>query len=110
MPTLQFAQSSRDLATIARAREHLLQLLEPFAHSVIEPPHSLGSHHLMGVTRMSASPETGVVDADLQVHGVPGLYVVGSSVFPTGGASNPTLTLTALSLRLAEHLITQQRA
>ncbi len=60
--------------------------------------------HNIGTTRMSADPATGVVDADCQVHGVPGLYVCGSSVFPTSGYANPTLTIVALALRLADHL------
>lgn len=62
-----------------------------------------GCHH-MGTTRMSVDPRTGVVDPDCQVHGVPGLYACGSSVFPTGGYANPTLTIVALALRLADHL------
>ncbi len=62
-----------------------------------------GNHHL-GTARMSPDPETGVVNADLQVHGVHNLFVAGSSVFPTYGASNPTLNLVALTLRLADHL------
>jgi choline dehydrogenase-like flavoprotein len=60
--------------------------------------------HHMGTTRMSVDPRSGVVDPDLQVHGVPGLYACGSSVFPTGGYANPTLTIVALALRLADHL------
>ncbi len=62
-----------------------------------------GSHH-MGTTRMSESPENGIVNTDCQVHGVENLYVAGSSIFTTAGAVNPTLTLTALALRLGEHL------
>jgi choline dehydrogenase-like flavoprotein len=62
-----------------------------------------GNHHL-GTTRMSDDPKKGVVDADSRVHGVGNLYVAGSSVFPTYGASNPTLNLIALTLRLADHL------
>jgi choline dehydrogenase-like flavoprotein len=61
----------------------------------------------MGGTRMSASPETGVVDADLRVHDLDNLYVGGSSVFPTSGYANPTLTIVQLSLRLADHLRTR---
>ena len=61
------------------------------------------AHHL-GTTRMSANPENGVVDANLRCHDVSNLYVTGSSVFPTFGFANPTLTIVALSLRLAEHL------
>jgi len=45
-----------------------------------------------------------VVNADGQVHGLANLYVAGSSLFPTYGASNPTLNLVALTLRLADHL------
>ncbi|HWY60302.1 MAG TPA: FAD-dependent oxidoreductase [Rhizomicrobium sp.] len=62
-----------------------------------------GNHH-MGTTRMSDDPKNGVVDAQGQVFGVPNLYVAGSSVFPTYGASNPTLNLLALTLRLGDHL------
>lgn len=61
------------------------------------------SHH-MGTTRMSAAPADGVVDADCRVHGVRNLYVAGSSVFPSAGFANPTLSIVALSLRLARHL------
>jgi choline dehydrogenase-like flavoprotein len=62
-----------------------------------------GNHHL-GTTRMHADPKQGVVDADSKMHGIGNLYVAGSSVFPTYGASNPTLNLVALTLRLADHL------
>lgn len=62
-----------------------------------------GSHH-MGTTRMANDPRRGVVDSDCRVHGIENLHIAGSSVFPTGGAINPTLTLTTLSLRLARHL------
>jgi choline dehydrogenase-like flavoprotein len=62
-----------------------------------------GAHH-MGTTRMHDDPRQGVVDRHCRVHGVDNLYVTGSSVFPTSGAANPTLTLVALTLRLAQHL------
>jgi choline dehydrogenase-like flavoprotein len=63
-----------------------------------------GGHHHMGTTRMSASPNEGVVDADAKVHGIENLYVAGSSIFPTVGSANPTLTLMATSLKLADQL------
>ncbi len=62
------------------------------------------SNHQLGGTRMSANPADGVVDADLKVHGTSNLWVVGGSVFPTGGHANPTMTIVALALRLADHL------
>lgn len=63
--------------------------------------------HHMGGTRMHASPRHGVVDAHLRVHGMSNLWVGGSSVFPTGGANFPTMTIVALSLRLAERLASE---
>lgn len=65
-----------------------------------------GNHHHLGSTRMHADPREGVVDPDCRVHSLANLYVAGSSVFPTYGLSNPTLTIVALALRLADHLRT----
>jgi choline dehydrogenase-like flavoprotein len=62
-----------------------------------------GSHH-MGTTRMSRDPKRGVVDEHCRVHGMGNLYIAGSSVFPTCGSANPTLTIVALALRLADHI------
>ncbi len=64
-----------------------------------------GLHHVMGGTRMHVDPSLGVVDENCLVHGLTNVYVAGSSVFPTGlGYANPTLTLLALTLRLADHV------
>lgn len=60
--------------------------------------------HQAGTTRMSNSPEGGVVDPHLQVHGVRGLYVASTSVLPTSSQANPTLLGIALGVRLAERL------
>jgi len=67
------------------------------------------SCHHMGTTRMAADPKAGVVDGNCRVHGIDNLYIAGSSVFPTGGWANPTLTIVALAVRLARH-IGRQRA
>ncbi|MBG1269424.1 GMC family oxidoreductase [Nostoc sp. WHI] len=68
------------------------------------PVASLSTHHNMGTTRMLHDPKQGVVDANCQVHGISNLFITGSSVFPTGGYANPTLTIVALAIRLADHL------
>jgi choline dehydrogenase-like flavoprotein len=68
------------------------------------PADMFGDQHHMGATRMHRDPSLGVVNENCRVHGVANLYVAGSSVFPTAGAANPTLTITALALRLADHL------
>lgn len=66
--------------------------------------HPIGGYHHMGGTRMSSSPDTGVVDKNCRLYESPNLYVASSSVFPTGGWANPTASIIALSLRLADHL------
>ncbi|AFY47676.1 choline dehydrogenase-like flavoprotein [Nostoc sp. PCC 7524] len=65
-----------------------------------------GLHHHMGTTRMNDDPKQGVVDRNCQVHGVSNLFIASSSVFPTGGYANPTLTIVALAIRLADHVKT----
>lgn len=62
------------------------------------------SWHHCGMTRMHSDPKQGVVDADSQVHGIHNLHIAGSSVFTTNGHGNPTLTVIALTLRLADRL------
>ena len=63
-----------------------------------------GSYHHIGTTRMADDPGRGVVDRDCRVHGMSNLYIAGSSVFPTCGHAPPTMTIVALTLRLADHL------
>jgi choline dehydrogenase-like flavoprotein len=63
-----------------------------------------GGWHQMGTTRMSGDPKLGVVDADCKMHGFDNFYIAGSSVFPTVGYTNPTLTIVALALRIADKL------
>ncbi len=65
-----------------------------------------GCHH-MGTTRMSATAADGVVDANCKLHSLDNTFVASSSVFSTGGHANPTITIVALALRLADHLKTQ---
>lgn len=105
--------SELDIASIRRAQallaEHVCRagigriIAPPFADDpeLHGPP---GIHHHMGTTRMHADPRQGVVAADLRVHGLGNLYIAGSSTFPTGGYANPTLTIVALSIRLADQL------
>lgn len=77
------------------------ELRQSLTHST---QHVNSAAHHLGTTRMSSDPRHGVVDSDCRVHGVRNLYVVGGSVMPTSGHANPTLTVLALALRLADHL------
>lgn len=71
--------------------------------TVIRRDGAYGGHHI-GTTRMAASAASGVVDRDGKVFGVNNLYIAGSATFPTSSQANPTLTIVAMALRLADHL------
>jgi choline dehydrogenase-like flavoprotein len=100
-----------DLRSIRRTQEIFREELAAFGKFIpVEegaadfPRSFYSTHHFMGTTRMHDDPSQGVVDEHCQVHGTKNLFVAGSSVFPTGGCANPTLTLVALAIRLADHL------
>jgi choline dehydrogenase-like flavoprotein len=69
-----------------------------------DPSQPLIGYHHTGTTRMHRDPKQGVVDENCRVHDISNLFIAGSSVFPTSGASNPTLTIVALALKLADHV------
>ncbi len=95
---------AKDLAKdFADSGQGVVKLEEYLLDDNADIPVSAHAHH-MGTTRMSETPEHGVVDADCRVFGTNNLYIAGSSVFSTGGAANPTMPIIQLALRLAEHL------
>jgi choline dehydrogenase-like flavoprotein len=65
----------------------------------------IGAGHIMGTCRMGDDPQQSVVDKFQRSHDHKNLYLVGSSTFPTGATANPTLTIAALSLRTAKHIL-----
>jgi len=87
----------------SRLQETQIGCLDTMAQKLTDLSYTDASHHI-GTTRMSDNPRTGVVDRNCQVHGVRNLFVAGSSVFPTSGYVNPTLTIVALAIRLTDHL------
>jgi len=72
--------------------------------------HPIGGFHHMGTTRMASDPRRGVTDGWGRVHGLPNLHIAGSSLFPTGGWANPTLTILALALRTADRIADELQA
>nr|WP_294529676.1 GMC family oxidoreductase [uncultured Rhodopila sp.] len=110
-----------DIETVARSFELLradlaerqtasltLAANEPDIETVVRRDGAYGGHHI-GTARMGASPATGVVDSNGKLFGVNNLYIAGSAVFPTSSQANPTLTIVATALRLADHLGTIAR-
>jgi len=105
VPHIHFALSDVDRRTHASAEEAINLLLEARGCRDIAPTnHFSRAHHHMGTCRMSNEPDDGVVDANGTVHGSGNLHLAGASVFPTVGARQPTLTVAALALRLADSL------
>ena len=70
---------------------------------------AVGGHHI-GTARMSSDPKRGVVNPQCRTHDVENLYIAGSAVFPTSGSANPTLTIVALAIRIADQLKTALRS
>lgn len=70
---------------------------------------AIGGHHI-GTARMSDDPKRGVVNPQCRTHDVENLYIAGSAVFPTSGSANPTLTIVALAIRIADQLKTSLRS
>lgn len=96
--------TEQDLKTLDRARSLIRKIYAAVGAENVEEAEISWSHHHMGTCRMGDNPKTSVVDGNLRVHESPNLYVAGSAAFVTGGASQPTVTLTALSHRLGDHL------
>ena len=93
---------------LARTRTGTLEFpAEQELEAVVLGEGAYGGHHI-GAARMSARPQDGVVDPDCRVHGVRNLFVTSAAVLPTSSQANPTLTVLALTFRLADHL--RQRA
>ena len=90
-------------AAFARSGCGVLEYDEDTIADQVRASTPVGGHHL-GTTRMSDSPADGVVDRDCAVHGIANLHVASGSVFPTCGHANPTLTIVALAIRLAERV------
>ncbi|MGE0037699.1 MAG: GMC family oxidoreductase [Xanthobacteraceae bacterium] len=88
------------LAAARRIHERLFRGLG--ATEIGHTPHAEGAGHIMGTTRMGADRKTSVANADGRSHDHPNLWFAGSSLFPTCGTANPTLTIAALALRTAE--------
>ena len=105
------------MAAIARAYRLLKRELEASGQCQVEfndakleedleGAFAVGGHHI-GTARMGATPQQGVVDPNGEVFGHPGIHIAGSAVFPTSSHANPTLTIVAQSIRLAQRLQSQ---
>ena len=106
LPSLHWEWRADDHARLVRVRELMARNLASVGVVTIDSasrPDPNGHHHA-GTTRMHDDPKRGVVDRNGRVHALENVYVVGASTFPTAGFANPTLTIVAMSVRLARCL------
>lgn len=112
IPEIHIALSERDRTSLIELHKTLGQEVEKLGIGKLESdlgryktwPCVFDASHHLGGTIMGNDPKTSVVDKNLKVHGTANLYVVGGSVFPSAGCANPTYTICALSIRLAEEI------
>ena len=113
---IDWRYTRRDVASVATAFDLLREDIaarntgtltlapnETDIEAVVRRDGAYGGHHI-GTARMGASATSGVVDSNGKVFGVNNLFIAGSAVFPTSSQANPTLTIVATALRLADHL------
>jgi len=105
LPELRFGSSRRDRRTARATLPFLREQLRALGvRADALPLERRWRYHPAGTCRMARDERSGVVDRDGRVFGVENLYVSGACCFPTAGTSNPTLSVVALALRLADHL------
>ena len=105
VPEVVWSVDEKTTQTLARANEIQRTILEALGVDIgwaVGPENTGPAYHHMGTTRMSRDPDDGVVRPDCRTHDVTNLYLPSSSVFPNGGALNPTLTIAALALKCAD--------
>jgi len=99
--------SFRGLAQATKTLANIFQLIEATEVNLGDDNAYDGAGHIMGTCRMGNDPKQSVVDAQCRTHDHKNVFIVGSSVFPTVGSPNPTLTIAALALRAAQDVATQ---
>ncbi|WP_152041324.1 GMC family oxidoreductase [Salinigranum salinum] len=107
VPDVQWSLDESTRAALRRANRVQRSVLDELGATIewrVGPENTGPAFHQMGTTRMGTDPDESVVDSGLRTHDLANLWLVGSSVFPTGGAMNPTLTIAALALRAADRI------
>jgi choline dehydrogenase-like flavoprotein len=107
VPSIEWSLDARTERTLERANAIQHAILTELGVDIswtVGPADTGPGYHHMGTTRMGTDPGESVVDPRLRTHDVDNLTVASSSVFPSSGAMNPTLTIGALALKAADHV------
>ncbi|MCH7343768.1 GMC family oxidoreductase [Pelomonas sp. CA6] len=109
-PVLEYTLHAQDQKRVALMRQAMRELLTPFRTQFIaaaENPAMLA--HVCGTCRAGSNPDDSVVDADNRCHELDNLYIVDASFFPSSGGTNPSLTIAANALRVAQRIQARPR-
>jgi len=104
-PRITFAAAKYTLAALEKALEAIAQITSLAGGTICAIGGIGGAGHILGTCRMGSDRTKAVVDANCRSFNHPTLYIAGSNAFPTSGTANPTLTIAALALRTADHII-----
>lgn len=107
--SIQYRISKEDKLRLKDSRRYLKRLLRPLAVRLLKVAEdSTFLAHVCGTCRMATAAEDGVVDPSGKVFGVENLYVADASIFPTSGGVNPSMTIAACALKIAEQFVVRQ--
>ena len=101
---------SNDLKMVEAIKKKCEEILKAAGAEEIYPPGIISEIHAMGSFRMGNDPARSVANSYGQTHDVPNLFLGGAGLFVTGGALNPTLTLSALAYRTSEYIVKEHKA
>lgn len=106
--TIVFSRRKKTAANAENRLDMMQKVIDEMGYRVTKRNvNNPGGHHASGTCRMAERPEEGVTDANLRVFDTDNLWVCSNAVMPSGSAVNPTLTLTALAMRLGDHFINE---
>lgn len=102
---IHYTVHPREQDRIAKMRKLMKDTLKPMRYLLLkQAENNERIAHVCGTARMGENPNISVCDKHQKVHGIDNLYIADSAVFPSSGGINPSLTIAALSLKLAQHL------
>jgi choline dehydrogenase-like flavoprotein len=112
IPIVNFKWSENDLKLFKDMRESMYEILDTIGVEMVlkgdERPAGFASHEV-GTCRMGKDRKASVLNSYCQTHEINNLFVVDGSCFTTFPEKNPTLTIAALAVRSARHIVQQRK-
>jgi choline dehydrogenase-like flavoprotein len=113
-PQIKLSYTDNNVESFTRLKDRWIDVLKQVGHAESSIPfHAYfkkripleGVGHQNGTCRFGTDPKTSVLDINCKAHDLDNLYIVDASFFPSCGAVNPSLTIIANAIRVADHLL-----